>query len=154
MDESVRTLIILILCCGNHQALCEEILDSGDRMVPRSGVCGVHTSELTSELLCEERKIKRQREAGGIKRTGIYWEKNMGKCSHGRMVSILSTYPDPSLRLRKCELLPDVRRSITGTHMTDALNRLSACSLRWALKFMGCSLDLQFYFPSPNEIRE
>lgn len=54
--------------------------------------------------------------------TGTYREKNMGKCSDGRMVSIPSTNSDPSTHLRKCELLPSVRRSVSRTHMTDALN--------------------------------
>lgn len=75
--------------------------------------------------------MKRLREAGALRgQRYVYWEKNMGECSDGRMVSILSTDPDPSMHLRKCELPPDVCGSISRTHMTDALSRFSACSLQ------------------------
>lgn len=61
----------------------------------------------------------------------------------GRMVSVLLSVPGSSIGLRKCEILPNVRRFISTTHMTDALNHFSSylvrsnelCSL-WAVCFI------------------
>lgn len=88
-------------------------------MVPHRGVCVMCTD--LSWLLNHHVKRERWRDSESAG-TGTYREKNMGKCSDGRMVSIPSTNSDPSTHLRKCELLPSVRRSVSRTHMTDALN--------------------------------
>lgn len=145
MKKSVRKLMIFIL--ESSVPLWRKHWTAAEPEGCFTGVCDVHRFELTPEPPCEVRLRKRQQESG---------ERDISREKYGkaqwRKDGFNSVYkPWPFNTFEKMWVTPE--RVVL--HLRDTHDWCTeSCLLRWALKFMGCSLDLQFYFPSPNEIRE
>lgn len=145
IKESVKILIILIFNFRNHQSHSEGNIwrQQSQNGASQGRMCDVHRSELTSEPPCEARTMKRQREC----RDRDISREKYGKVQR-RKDGFNSVYKLwPFYTFEKMWVTPK-RAALRLQDTHDWCTKLS--SLQWALKFMGCSVDLQFYFPSPK----